>query len=172
MTFRDIFNLYKVLETSFAKILQKISFYTLDESSVNIIRKQMVLEPVLTSQGNIIPGLRKFERGSCVFYQRPNCVIYSNRPLSCQTYPLAFISQEDKILPVWVKNSPQTCPGIGKGSNLSSTYIKQLREQFFDAIEKHNQVVGELNIESSQGRPLSAREALWILLLYGEKEVE
>jgi hypothetical protein len=68
LTYRDIFQLYMILDTSFEKLLQKISFYTLEESLINIVKKQMVLEPIQTSQGNVIPGLRKYEGGSCVFY--------------------------------------------------------------------------------------------------------
>jgi Fe-S-cluster containining protein len=170
LTYRDIFQLYMILDTSFEKLLQKISFYTLEESLINIVKKQMVLEPIQTSQGNVIPGLRKYEGGSCVFYSRPNCSIYSNRPLACRNYPFAFLSEGEKIKPVWAKNSLQSCPGIGKGLLISSDNIKSLGEKVHEEIQVQNQIVRNLNIEALEGRPLTAREALWILVIYGEKE--
>ncbi|MFX0185043.1 MAG: YkgJ family cysteine cluster protein [Candidatus Hodarchaeota archaeon] len=172
LTYRDIFLLYMILDTSFEKLLQNISFYTLKESLINILKKQMVLEPIQTSQGNVIPGLRKHEGGSCVFYSHPNCSIYSNRPLACRNYPFAFISEGDRIKPVWAKKSLHSCPGIGKGLPISSDTIKRLGEKVQEEIQLQNQVVRNLNIEALEGRPLTAREALWILVIYGEKEYE
>ncbi|MFX0170765.1 MAG: YkgJ family cysteine cluster protein [Candidatus Hodarchaeota archaeon] len=170
LTYRDIFRLYMIQDYNFEKLLQKISFYTLEESLVNIVREQMVLEPIQTSQGKIIPGLRKLKGGSCIFYNHPNCSIYSNRPLACMNYPFTFIKEKDAIVSVWAKNALKSCPGIGKGPPISSEKIKRLGERLIEEIQLQNQVVENLNIEALEGRPLTAREALWIFVIYGEKE--
>ncbi len=169
LTYHDLFRLFCALDDDFRLLQQRISFYTLTESHLPILQKQMVLESIQTSKGNIIPGLRKLEE-ICVFYHHPNCVIYPNRPLSCQTYPIAFVKEDEQIICTWVKNSRETCPGIGKGSLLPQTYIEKLGRRFFEEIEKHNHIVKEFNIEASRGQPLTAREALWVLVIYGEKE--
>jgi Fe-S-cluster containining protein len=129
----------------------------------------MVLEPIQTSEGDIIPGLRKVKE-FCTFYDHPNCRIYSERPLSCRSYPLAFIKKGKQFICTWVKNSQKTCPGIGKGTTLSQRFIQNLGKEYLQVIETHNRVVRELNKEALNGRPLTARGALWILISYGEKE--
>ncbi len=170
LTFSDLFRLFNTLNNDFRLLLQKISFYTLNETHLPIMQKQMVLKPIQTSQGNVIPGIRKLEGEFCVFFHRPNCAIYTNRPLSCRTYPLAFVRENEQIICIWAKNAQKTCPGIGNGSPLSQTYIDQRGKLFFDEIKKHNHVVREVNMEASQGRPLTAREVLWVLVTYGESE--
>ncbi|UCG90728.1 MAG: YkgJ family cysteine cluster protein [Candidatus Heimdallarchaeota archaeon] len=170
LTYRDLFRLFTVLYRDFRLFLQKISFYTLDSSSHPLIERHMVLEPILTSDGKIIPGLKKHLNKTCVFYSHPNCSIYSARPLSCRNYPLAFVKENKQIISVWAKNSQKTCPGIGKGSPQSLSSIEQRGEQTLEEIEKHNNVVKELNIEERNKRPLSAREALWTLVIYGEAQ--
>lgn len=172
LTYRDLLRLFTTLYCDFRLLLQKISFYTLDSTTSPILEKQMVLETILTSDGKVIPGLKKHSKKICVFYSRPNCSIYSSRPLACRNYPLAFVKENELIMSTWVKNSPKTCPGIGKGSPLSQKNIEQRGKRFFKEIEKHNQVVRELNVEASNNRPLTAREALWTLIIYGESEYQ
>ncbi len=106
----------------------------------------------------------------CVFYTSPDCSIYQYRPTACRTYPFAFVQKQGKIIQSWVKNSLKSCPGIGKGTPLPSRYIQQLGQTFFDEIKIHNELVENINIEAIEGRPLNAREALWVLVIYGEKK--
>ncbi|MFW9904864.1 MAG: YkgJ family cysteine cluster protein [Candidatus Thorarchaeota archaeon] len=168
LTYRDLLRLFKLLDKDFRTLLQKISFYKLNQSN-EVLQEQMVLEPIQTSEGDIIPGLRKIKE-FCTFYAHPNCKIYSERPFSCQTYPLAFIKKEKQFVCTWVKNSRKTCPGIGKGTVLSQQFIQDLAKRYFQEIETHNHIVKELNKEALNGRPLTARGAMWILISYGEKE--
>ncbi|MFX1536709.1 MAG: YkgJ family cysteine cluster protein [Promethearchaeota archaeon] len=169
LTYRDIFRLFnRRLNKDFRVLLQKISFYKLNQSN-QVLQEQMVLDPIQTSEGNVIPGLRKL-KDFCTFYAHPNCQIYSERPLSCRSYPLAYIKEKDRVICTWVKNSQKTCPGIGKGGVLSQQFIQKLGKEYLQAIETHNHVVRELNKEALNGRPLTARGALWILISYGEKE--
>ncbi|UCG02301.1 MAG: YkgJ family cysteine cluster protein [Candidatus Heimdallarchaeota archaeon] len=168
LTYRDLFRLFNVLNKDFRILLQKVSFYKLEEYN-QVLEEQMVLEPIQTSEGNVIPGLRKIKE-FCAFFARPNCRIYPDRPMSCRSYPLAYIQRGERIVCTWVKNSRKTCPGIGKGAVLSQTFIKNLGKKYFHEIETHNYVVGELNKEAINGRPLTARGALWVLITYGEKD--
>ncbi len=169
LTFRDIHRLFLALEKNYQLLLQKISFYTLGESTSTITKQQMVLEPIHIDRGNVIPGLRKYQQESCVFYTPPNCSAYSQRPLACRNYPMTFIEEKDHFVSTWVKNSKKNCPGIGKGSQISLKFIDQQGTLMFKEIKEHNQVVREINIEASKGHPLTAREVLWILITYGEK---
>lgn len=170
LTYSDIFRLFNLLDKDFRILLQKVSFYKLNQPN-QILQEQMVLEPIQTSEGNVIPGLRKL-KGFCAFYSRPNCVIYQDRPMSCRSYPLAYIKRRERIACTWVKNSRKTCSGIGKGAVLSQRFIENLGKKFFQEIETHNYIVRELNKEALNGRPLTARGALWILITYGEKKIK
>jgi Fe-S-cluster containining protein len=168
LTYRDLFRLFSLFNKDYKILLQKISFYKINQPN-RILQEQMVLEPIQTSEGNVIPGLRKLKE-FCIFYTHPNCKIYSQRPMSCRSYPLAFIKKGEQFICTWVKNARKTCPGIGKGTVLSQRFIRDLGTKYFQEIETHNLVVKELNKEALNGRPLTARGALWILISYGEKE--
>lgn len=170
LTYRDLFKLFIILDRDFRLLIQKISFYTLNSKTPSQVQKQMVLDPIQTTKGKVIPGLKKRSNNFCVFFKPPNCTIYPSRPLACRNYPLAFTKEQEKIICIWAKDSQKSCPGIGKGSTLSAMHIERLGKQFFEEIEEHNQVIRELNIEASQARPLAAREALWILVTYGESK--
>ncbi len=170
LTFKDLCELFTAVGSDFRILLQKISFYTLDSSTTPLIQKQMVLEPIETSQGRVLPGLRKLGGKFCVFYSHPNCAIYPNRPLACRNYPFTFLEENKQVFCTWVKNSRKTCPGIGKGFKQSLTDLENLGKQFFKEIQLHNNVVQELNVEALNGRPLTAREALWVLVTYGESK--
>lgn len=170
LTFQDLYKLFKAVNGYFRILLRKIAFYTLDSSTTPLIQKQMVLEPIETSQGRVLPGLRKLEGKACVFYSHPNCAIYPNRPLACRNYPFTFLKENGRVFCTWVKDSRKTCPGIGKGFPQSLLEIENLGKQFFENIQQHNNVVHELNIEARNGRPLTAREALWVLVTFGESK--
>lgn len=142
----------------------------MDEATTSSIKKQLVLKPIQTIEGSVIPGLRKNEEGPCVFYHSPNCLIYSNRPLACKNYPIAFLGEVKQISAVWAKNSLQSCPGIGKGSKINPNELKRLGKHVLKEINTHNNVVKDFNIEATEGNPLNAREALWVLVIFGEKE--
>lgn len=170
LTFKDIYELFTAVGCDFRLLLQKIAFYTLDSSTTPLIQKQMVLEPIETTQGKVLPGLRKLRGKSCVFYSHPNCAIYPNRPLACRNYPFTFLEENERVFCAWVKDSQKTCPGIGKGFPQSLKEIEILGKQFFEDIKTHNNVVHELNVEAKNGRPLTVREALWVLVTYGESK--
>ena len=169
LTYSDIYRLYLALNKNFNRLIQKIIFYSLSTNSDKILQNQMVLNPIHSSDGLVIPGLRKFEGGRCIFYKQPNCMVYSKRPLACQNYPFAFVKHQNKIAFTWVKNSINTCIGIEKGFPISDDEIKRLGRKFFEEIYNHNKLVENLNLEASKDNPLSAREALWMMTFYAEK---
>ncbi|MHA1969941.1 MAG: YkgJ family cysteine cluster protein, partial [Candidatus Hodarchaeales archaeon] len=105
LTYHDIFRLFSALNNNFQLLIQKITFFKMDKKVQKKVLKQLVLSPIQTSQGNVIPGLRKREDNSCIFYFPPNCSIYTNRPMACRNYPLAFVKKKNEISCVWGKKS-------------------------------------------------------------------
>ncbi len=170
LTCHDIFRLYSALENNFELLIQKLSFYKMNDSVQKDLLRQLVLSPIQTSQGNVIPGIRKREDSSCIFYFPPNCSIYADRPLACRNYPLAFVKEKKDISCVWAKKSLKSCPGIGKGAHIDPLNIRKLGNEYFRDIKSHNYVVGEINKEATEGKMLTTRESIWILIAYSEKE--
>lgn len=170
LTYHDIFRLYSALGNNFELLLQKLTFYKMDDSVQKDLLKQLVLSPIQTSQGNVIPGLRKRENSFCMFYFPPNCSIYADRPLACRNYPLAFVKEKKYFSCVWGKKAFKFCPGIGKGVPIDPLNIRKLGNEYFENIRSHNYVVGEINKEATKEKMLTARESIWILLAYGGKE--
>ena len=162
LTYHDIFRLYSALENNFDRLIQKLSFYKMNDSVQKELLKQLVLSPIQTSQANVIPGLRKREDSSCIFYFPPNCSIYADRPLACRNYPVAFVKEKKDISCVWVKKSLKSCPGIGKGAPIDPFNIRKLGNEYFENIKSHNYVIGEINKEVTKGKMLTARESIWI----------
>ncbi len=172
LTYRDIYRLYTVLSIDFNQLIQKITFYTLDSTPDSELLDKMVLKALQTSEGAVIPGLRKLENGTCVFYHRPNCTIYSDRPLACRNYPFAFIKNNSEIQVVWVKNALKSCKGIGIGSPTHYEVLIKQGKNYFKEIKIHNELINNLSIEASQGQPLTAREALWIIIIFAENNLK
>ncbi|WP_455140536.1 YkgJ family cysteine cluster protein [Candidatus Hodarchaeum mangrovi] len=169
LTYLDIFNLFVYLDSDFEQLLRKITFYKVKQNYNSNFIKQLVLSPVNTSDGIILPGLKKLDNEVCIFYHKPSCSIYSRRPLACQNYPFAFIEEEDFILSIWAKNAEKTCPGIGKGNKINKSSLQKSALTYHRIIGEHNRVVENINIEAETGRALTARESLLILLTYAQK---
>ena len=74
---------------------------------------------------------------SCPFYNKEskNCLIYKNRPLSCQTYPLEYDGSKYMVV------DTENCPGIGKGSNTKEE-LKIMR----NLAKKMNEKLKEMRI--------------------------
>jgi len=172
LTYLDIFNLFVHFDADFEQLLRKISFYKFKRYDNTNLLKQLVLKPLNTSDGIIIPGLKKLDNEVCIFYHKPNCTIYPRRPLACQNYPFAFIRENDFILSIWAKDAEKTCPGIGKGINVNKSSLQKIALTYYRIINEHNRVVENINIEAETGRPLTARESLLILLTYAQKSSE
>ncbi len=168
-TFLDIHSLYLALEREFEYLLKKLSFYRIDTDLSPELRKKLVLSAIHTTDGEIIPGLRKINGQNCVFYTRPNCSIYRYRPRACKNYPIAFLGNKSKNRFIWAKDSEKVCPGVGKGRLLSLTTLIQEGKMTLEDIQAHNDLINELNTEASKGTPLSAREVIWLFIVYAEK---
>ena len=133
------------------------------------MRKKLVLPSIKTSDGEIIPGLRKINGQNCTFYAKPNCSIYNSRPRACRNYPIAFLEDQTENPFIWAKDSVNTCPGIGKGSSLEIQMIIEEGKKTLNEIKAHDELVYELNTEASKCNPLSAREVIWMFIVYAEK---
>ncbi|MHA1236715.1 MAG: YkgJ family cysteine cluster protein, partial [Candidatus Hodarchaeales archaeon] len=119
--------------------------------------------------GEVIPGIMKTNGLNCVFYQKPNCSIYHNRPLACKNYPFTFLDHDNEIEFLWAKNAQKSCPGIGEGDLIKYSYIERNGKITSDNLNKHTNLIQELNTEAATGKPLTVREIIWIFIVYGEK---
>ncbi|MFW9778924.1 MAG: YkgJ family cysteine cluster protein [Candidatus Heimdallarchaeota archaeon] len=174
LTYRDLYLLYAAEEQDFHSLLKRITFYALEDVSDEKIRERLVLTPIQVTEGQIIPGLRKDSAGDCVFYVRPDCSIYQYRPLACRNYPLTFrkLKGTKALVTAWAKNATKTCPGIGKGVPFSEKAIQEMGEHYFEEVKKHNALVENLNLEAQGGKPLTAREAIWVAIMYAQNELQ
>ncbi|MHA1940485.1 MAG: YkgJ family cysteine cluster protein [Candidatus Hodarchaeales archaeon] len=170
LTFKDVFNLFNEVKKDFDALLNVISFYKIKQSSSRVMQSRMVLSAINTSDGEVIPGLRKVEEAHCIFYDPPNCKIYNSRPLACRNYPFTFNFKKSVVTWNWAKDAEKTCRGIGKGKEWINSKLKEIGLDTLNQINKHNEMVKELVLEATKGNPLSAKEALWIFIAYGQKE--
>ena len=170
LTFSDIFKLFTEIKTDFDALIKIISFYKIRGSHTQVIQNRMVLSAVKTKEGMIIPGLRKLKNSNCLFYDKPNCKIYNNRPLACRSYPFAFDYSKTSVTWKWAKDAEKTCQGIGKGKLWSEAKLKKLGEVTLNHIREHNDLIKELNLEAKKGNPLSVKEVLWIFIAYAQKQ--
>jgi Fe-S-cluster containining protein len=164
-----VYSLYQALDNDFDYLLKKISFYRIETDLTSVSREKLVLSTIKTSDGEVIPGLRKINGQNCVFYSKPNCSIYHSRPRACRNYPIAFLDSRSKNQFLWAKDSEQTCPGIGKGKLLILSSVVQKGKITLEEIKAHNDFVNELNTEAAKGKPLSAREMIWMFIVYAEQ---
>ncbi len=169
LTFHDVYRLYQALDNDFEFMVKKLTFYKIDSTLDDTIRKRLVLEAIQTTEGDVIPGLKKVGGMNCVFYTHPNCTIYHFRPRACRNYPFAFLGVQNQIEFLWAKNAEQSCPGIEKGSPLPISELDREGHKTLADINSHNDFIKQLNIEARSENPLSAREAIWIFIVYGEK---
>jgi len=61
------------------------------------------------------------QNGNCQFLENKKCSIYSARPTQCRTWPFWT---ENMNFKKWNKEIINFCPGIGKGSKINFSKIK------------------------------------------------
>ena len=61
------------------------------------------------------------QNGNCQFLENKKCSIYSARPTQCRTWPFWKENMNSKK---WNKELKKFCPGIGKGSKINFSKIK------------------------------------------------
>ena len=169
LTFMDVFDLYLAMDQDFESLLRKLTFYTFEEKINENQRKKLVLPAISTSDGDVIPGIMKTNGVNCVFYLKPNCSIYNNRPLACKNYPYTFLDHENERNFSWAKNAEKTCPGISEGKLIDYSYVEKNGKITSDNLNMHTSLTQELNTEAANGKPLTVREIVWIFIVYGEK---
>lgn len=169
LTFTDIYDLYLALDMDFESLMRKLTFYKFEKQTKEHQRKKLVLPAIITSDGEVIPSVKKINGLNCTFYTKPNCSIYHNRPLACKNYPFTFLSKGNGMKFSWAKNAEKTCPGIGKGDTIEHSYIERNGKITLNSLDMHTNFIQELNTEASNGKPLSVREVIWMFIVYGEK---
>jgi Fe-S-cluster containining protein len=169
LTFMDVYDLFLAVNKDFESLIRKLTFYKFTKGVNEDQRKKLVLPAISTSVGEIIPGIKKINGLNCVFYSKPNCSIYHNRPLACKNYPFTFLGKDNKRLFSWAKNAEKTCPGIGEGNIVETSYIERNGSITSEYLNMHTDFIQELNIEAVNSKTLSAREVIWIFIVYGEK---
>jgi len=104
--------------------------YLSDEESTSIASYlQVEKQEFLSSLTHKIDGktaLRNGENGACVFLEDGRCLIYSVRPLQCQTFP--FWPENLRDAASW-QATKALCPGIGKGRQYSPQEILKILER-------------------------------------------
>ena len=170
LTFIDVYNLYQAVNKDFELLMRKLTFYRFEKQTKNKQRIKLVLPAVSTSDGEVIPSIKKINGLNCTFFTKPNCSIYNNRPIACQNYPFTFQNNEEGKFS-WAKDAKSTCPGIGRGPLVEDSVVDKLRKITYKTINLHANFIQELNTEADRGKPLSAREVIWMFIVYGEKIV-
>ncbi|MHA1225610.1 MAG: YkgJ family cysteine cluster protein, partial [Candidatus Hodarchaeales archaeon] len=141
LTFKDLYRLFLYFSKDFEQLLRHISFYRLRKKPNKQTLKKLVLKPLMTSDGTIIPSLKKYEGGVCTFYNHPICIIYNSRPLACRNYPFTFITEKKSILVTWARDAEKTCAGIGKGSFPRKTELENIARSTLELITEHNNII-------------------------------
>ena len=169
LTFIDVYDLFLAVDKDFEVLMRKLTFYKFEQQTNEDQRKKLVLPAISTSDGEVIPGIKKIAGLNCAFYSKPTCSIYHNRPLACKNYPFAFLGKENEITFSWAKNAEKTCPGIGVGELIEYSYIERNGKVTSDNLNMHLNIAQEINTEAANGKPLTVREVIWIFIVYGEK---
>ncbi len=169
LTSTDVYNLYLAVDKDFESLMRKLTFYKFEKQPKVHQRKKLVLPAISTSDGEVIPGIKKINGLNCTFYNKPNCSIYPNRPLACKNYPFTYLSKGKGSKFAWAKNAEKSCPGVGEGAIVKTSYIKRNGEETANSLNMHTNFIQELNTEASNGYPLSVREVIWMFIVYGEK---
>ncbi|MFW9928018.1 MAG: YkgJ family cysteine cluster protein [Candidatus Thorarchaeota archaeon] len=179
LTIDDLIPLLKST-LSLEKLINNVSFLKLDDSLSNGDKKQissqLVIRPIKTKDGEIVPILKKkFNNAECVFYdtQTHSCSIYENRPMACQIFPLGFTEISGKKAVSWNGLGLKICPGINQGEELPIAYLKSLIENANRNIEETNKKIDIINSETEKSEKLlTAKEALWTLLLIASQNYQ
>ena len=64
---------------------------------------------------------------------------------------------------------PRFCTYCGTKYQIVNYDIIQEGKMTLEDIQTHNDLINELNTEALKGTPLSAREVIWLFIVYAEK---
>lgn len=176
LTHEDLFRLLSITNTP--EDLQKIvSFLKIDSDMTKTdheeLLNKLVLPPVLSTEGEVIPVLRKKnENPECIFYDSSNhaCTIYDYRPLACRNFPLGFTEFAGKKAITWNELGKEFCPGINKGEELTKEQLKSLIKETETIMKNFKTIVEEINIEAINNNPLTPQEILYTLIYISSKK--
>ena len=73
------------------------------------------------------PVMKSKDDGTCVFYEKEGCKIYSLRPVACRLFPFVVVEESTPKGDILLKISYNpTCPGIGKGPKVDQKKLEKL----------------------------------------------
>ena len=134
---------------------------------------KLVLPPILSTEGEILPVLRKKnENPECIFYDSSNhaCTIYKYRPLACRNFPLGFAEIDGKKTLTWNELGKEICPGINKGEDLTKEQLKGVINETETILKDFKTIVEQLNVEAVNNNPLTPQEILYTLIYISSKK--
>ncbi len=83
--------------------------------------------------GGVKISLKEKENYDCIFWNKGECSIYSERPLQCRAFPFwkTFLVSKES----W-ENLEKSCPGVNRGKLYSKEYIeywldRESKEDYF-----------------------------------------
>ena len=136
-------------------LLEAVAFAKIDQdgqfSKKSDLQEQLVISPINTSDGSVIPVLKKRQGGfECIFYDSTThtCQIYDKRPLTCQSFPIRLATFSGRRILTWNTLGATFCPGIGKGPPLSAKVLKAIATKTQSAVDTTNEVIQHINLEA------------------------
>ncbi|MHA1776845.1 MAG: YkgJ family cysteine cluster protein [Promethearchaeota archaeon] len=121
-----------------ANMMPYLKFIKTPQGTVDLVLGRKDLDPyAFLKKDQKDKKKEKDEARSCPFYnkEKKECLIYSNRPLSCRTYPLEYDGKKFLVV------NTDTCPGIGNGE-----MTKEAKLEMRDLAKQMNKELTEMRI--------------------------
>ena len=162
LTYLDILKIKNGLNLDLNELLDILGFYTFDKPVTSEDKKRMTLTPIETERGLAFIGLLKNSLGGCYFYNSKDkrCLIYSLRPMFCQTFPFSFGLLDkkngdiiDAIDIFYTEKGKQYCSGIGnEASFINEDYWIELGRRTLLKLKKNHKIIEEWNNSVKNGK--------------------
>lgn len=121
-----------------ANMMPYLKFIKTPQGTVDLVLGRKDLDPyALLKKENKTKENKTEEDRSCPLFnkEKKECLIYSNRPLSCRTYPLEFDGSKFMVV------NADKCPGIGNGE-----MTKEAKLEMRDLAKRMNKELTEMRI--------------------------
>ncbi|MHA2336052.1 MAG: YkgJ family cysteine cluster protein [Candidatus Hodarchaeales archaeon] len=176
LTYHDLIPLLGATKST-KSLIDSVSFLRLEKTITGgekeQLLEQLVIRPMKTEEGEVIPVLKKKKENSeCIFYNNSNhsCKIYDNRPLACQLFPIGLTEINKRKAVSWNTLAKDICPGINKGENISESSLKLLSKKAEEYIKDTNEKIDIINQETNnKGKKITSKEGLLTLLLLSDQ---
>ncbi len=162
LTYLDILRIKNGLHLDLNELLDILGFYKFDTPLSSEEKERMSVTPIETEKGLAFVGLLKNSLGGCYFYNPKDkkCLIYSLRPMFCQTFPFSFglldkenVESSSAIDIFYTEKGKQYCPGIGNDAPLiDEDYWTELGRKTLQELKKNHKIIQEWNNSVKKGR--------------------